>query len=133
MSVFVTDTHALIWYTLNKHSKLSRAALAAFEKTKTSETLVQIPAVVLYEIAVLERDNKIKLNDGFSRWSEKLLDDNGFILAALEPQIIARAVSYNFNNDPFDKIIVATAAQLSFPLITKDEAITNSNLIDICW
>ena len=31
MSVYVTDTHPIVWYTLNKQSNLSAKALAAFE------------------------------------------------------------------------------------------------------
>ena len=82
---------------------------------------------------MLERNGKIKLYDGFLRWVEELLNNSGFGLAPLEPAIIRQAVSYNFNNDPFDSVIVATAVELSLPLITKDAAITNSNLVEVLW
>ena len=133
MSVQVTDTHPLVWYTLNKHSSLSPKALAAFQAATQGQAFIYIPAVVLWEIAILERNGKIRLSGGFTRWSETLLHNSGFGIAPLEPGIIAQAVGYNFNNDPFDAVIAATAAELSLPLITKDMAITDSKQVEIYW
>lgn len=133
MSVYVTDTHPIVWYTLKKHSDLSKKALAAFRDAEAGNAFVHVPAIVLWETALLERAGKIKLYDGFSRWAEKLFKNPNFAIAPLEPAVIARAVGYNFNSDPFDGIIVAAAAELSVPLITKDQAITESNLVEILW
>ena len=133
MSVFVTDTHALLWFTLNKHSKLSKTALHAFENAENGRGFINIPSMVLFETAILEKQARIKLNGGFLRWSKNLLGNSGFGTVPLEPEIIHAAVGYKFNEDPFDKIIVATATQLSLPLITKDAAIIESGLIEICW
>ena len=35
--------------------------------------------------------------------------------------------------DPFDRFIVATAAQLRLPLVTKDRAITTAGIAQIVW
>ena len=133
MSVFVTDTHALLWFTLNKHSNLTKPALSAFTDAENGRGFINIPSMVLLETAILEKQGRINLNGGFLRWSESLLLNSGFGTVPLEPEIIHLAVGYNFNEDPFDKVIVATAAEMSLPLITKDSAITESGLVDICW
>ena len=133
MSVFVTDTHPLLWFTLNKHGNLSKAALRAFTAAQAGQGFIYIPAIVLFETAILERNGKIKLYGGFLRWTETLLKNSGFGFAPLEPAIIDLAVGYNFNNDPFDGVITATAAELSLPLITKDAVITESNSVEIYW
>jgi PIN domain nuclease of toxin-antitoxin system len=133
MSVYVTDTHPLIWYAGNKHSSLSAKARSVFQKAENAEALIYIPAVAFWEIALLNKIGKILLTENFERWAAQLLSKNGFALAHLETDIIAKAVGYNFNNDPFDSVIVATAAQLELPLITKDAAITESNLVEIYW
>ena len=65
MSVYVTDTHSLLWFTLNKHSSLSGKALKAFESTVKGESFIYIPAIVLWETAILEQKQRIKLNNGF--------------------------------------------------------------------
>lgn len=87
----------------------------------------------VWEIALLEKLGKIKLNDKFDRWANRLLSKRGFALLPLETSIISAAVGYNFNNDPFDAVIVASAVEFGFPLITKDVAISESNLVEIYW
>lgn len=131
--MFVTDTHPVIWYATGKHSNLSLKVLKAFQKAETYETLIYIPAVVFWEIALLENLGKIKLKERFDRWADVLLGKNNFQIAPLETSVIARSVGYDFNNDSFDKIIVSTAFELDLPLITKDVAITESNLVEIYW
>lgn len=131
--MFVTDTHPLVWYSTGKHKHLSRKVLTAFQKAETAQTLIYIPAVVFWEIALLENLGKIKLNERFDRWADGLLAKNNFEVVLLETSIIWQAVGYNFNNDSFDKIIVAFAVELDVPLITKDAAISESNLVEIYW
>lgn len=131
--MFVTDTHPLLWFAENKFSKLSAKVIEAFQKAERGESLIYIPAVVFWEIAILEHLGKIKLTDRFDHWADILLGQNNFQIIPLEISIIALSVGYNFNNDAFDKIIAASAAGLDVPLITKDIAITNSNLVEIYW
>ena len=131
--MFVTDTHPLIWYSTGKHSQLSNKVLSAFEKAENGESLIYIPAVTFWEIALLEKLGKIKLKGRFDHWASFVLSKNGFEIIHLEPSIIAKSVGYNFNDDPFDKVIAASAVELESPLITKDFAITNSNLVEIFW
>ncbi len=133
MSLYVTDTHPLIWFESGKHSALSAKVLSVFQQAEKSEPLIYIPAAVFWEIALLDKIGRIKLVENFERWSAKLLSKNGFAITHLETEIIGKAVGYNFNNDPFDSVIVATASRLELPLITKDAAITNSNLVEIFW
>lgn len=133
MSVFVTDTHPVIWFFGNKHQNLSPKVIAAFQAAASGNGFIYVPAVVLWETAILERKGRIRLNDGFSRWTENIFKNSGFGIAPLEPSAIDLAVAYNFNNDPFDSAIAATAVNLSLPLITKDAAITDSNLVEIHW
>jgi PIN domain nuclease of toxin-antitoxin system len=131
--MFLTDTHPLIWYATNKHSHLSAKVLTAFQKAEAAETVIYISAVTFWEIALLENLGKIKLKEKFEYWAKKLLAKNGFEIVPLEPSIISRSVGYNFNDDSFDKVIVASAVELEVPLITKDWAITESNLVEIYW
>ncbi len=131
--MYVTDTHPLIWYATGRHSTLSPKVLKAFQQAETFETLIYVPAVVFWEIAMLESLGKIKLKETFDRWADQLLGRNNFEIVPLETAIIHRSVGFNFNNDFFDKAIVASAIELDVPLITKDIAITESKLVEIYW
>lgn len=53
MSLYVTDTHPLVWYATGEHRQLSRKALRAFNAASQEEALIYVPAFVLWEIAVL--------------------------------------------------------------------------------
>jgi PIN domain nuclease of toxin-antitoxin system len=88
---------------------------------------------VLWEVAILEQKQRIKLHGGFLYWAKQLLKTKGFGIAPLEPEIIALGTGYNFNGDPFDEMIVSFASHLDLPLIAKDNAITESDLIEIYW
>ena len=131
--MFVTDTHPLVWFVTNKHSYLSPKALSFFEKADVGENVVYIPTVVLLEIAVLQNLGRVNLKERFDYWASKLLKKQGFEIINLDTSIITNAVGYNFNNDIFDKVIVASAVEFDLPLITKDNAIIDSNLIEIYW
>lgn len=133
MSVYITDTHSLLWFTLNKHSSLSDKALAVFESAVKGESFIYIPVIVLWEVAILEQKQRIKLNNGFIDWTTQILKTKAFGIAPLEPEIIAIGTGYNFNNDPFDEMIAAFASHLELPLITKDNAITESALVETFW
>lgn len=76
---------------------------------------------------------KVNLREKFEYWANKLLQKQGFEVIPLETSIIANSVGYNFNNDIFDKVIVASAIEFDLPLMTKDNAIINSNLVEIYW
>lgn len=133
MSVYLTDTHSLLWFTLNKHSALSAKALNAFESAVKGESFIYIPVIVLWEVAILEQKQRIKLNNGFLNWAAQILKTKSFGIAPLEPEIIALGVGYNFNQDPFDEMIAAFASYMDLSLITRDNAITESSLVEVHW
>lgn len=133
MSVYVTDTHPLVWFTLGKRTNLSQKVLRVFEESEIGNEFIYVPAIVLWEVALLERTGKIKLDSGFLRWSERVFANPGFGITPLEPEIIALGAGYHINGDAFDETIAAFAAHLNLPLITKDYAITNSRLVEIYW
>lgn len=133
MSVYITDTHPIVWYATNKHSSLSKKVLRVFQQADIGEVLIYVPTIVFWEIAILENLGKIRLQDGFAKWSDSLLAQTGFAEAVFDSSIIKDSIAYNFNDDIFDAAIVATAVLMDFPLITKDVAITASNLTETYW
>jgi len=68
--MFVTDTHPLLWYVNGDNSKISERVRDIFAKTKTAETIVYVPAVVLWEIAILVKLGRVKLQKRFDHWAE---------------------------------------------------------------
>jgi PIN domain nuclease of toxin-antitoxin system len=133
MSIYVTDTHPLIWYAANQKAKLSKKALRVFEKASANQALIYIPTPVLWEIALLIKAGQIRLPQPFAQWAAALNSQFGFEIALLDAVVLEAAMNVRVNSDPFDEVIIATALALDLPLITKDVAITDSQLVEVIW
>jgi PIN domain nuclease of toxin-antitoxin system len=95
--------------------------------------LIYVPAAVFWEISFLLKGVRIKLRQPFEQWANSLLSIEGFDIAPLDIEVIAESLRLTFNNDPFDAAIVATARIKDLPLITRDDDITSSQVVDIEW
>jgi PIN domain nuclease of toxin-antitoxin system len=132
VSLYVTDTHPLVWYTIGKHAQLSKNALRAFNAAARSEALIYIPPFVLWEVAMLLRVGRIELSEDYEDWANHLLGQHGFDLAEFSVAMAATAYRYPFS-DPFDGVIAATAKVMDLPLITRDMEITESRRVEVYW
>ncbi len=132
MALYVTDTHPLLWY-VHRHSKLSKAALRIFSRAERGEALIYIPAMVLLECGILVRIGRFRFKESFPLWMDSLIAQTGFELAPLESGIISDAVALQTISDPFDLSVVATARHKGLPLITGDQHIIDSRLVEIVW
>jgi len=130
VSVYVTDTHPLVWYAAGKHRQLSPKVLRAFHAAADAEALIYVP--VLWEMAMLLKVGRIALQEPYGDWAEHLLAQPGFALAAVDVRMLAEAYYYPFP-DPFDSVITATAKVMDLPLMTNDAEINASQLADIYW
>jgi PIN domain nuclease of toxin-antitoxin system len=130
--MFVTDTHALIWFTQPGRSRLGKRSRSLFEKAENELTVIYVPTVVLWEIADHARQGTIEIPQRFDHWCRSLQSKAGFILHPLLWEDVNEARTLPFA-DPFDRLIVGTALRLDLPLITKDAEIRASNLLETIW
>lgn len=130
--MYVTDSHALIWYTQTRRSRLSKRAHSLFEKAEADQTLIYVPSVVLWEIANQSRQGAIILPLRFDHWCRNLESKRGFHIQPLLWEDVDTARGMPFD-DPFDCLIAGTARRMDLPLITRDEAITQSDLVETVW
>lgn len=133
MSIYVTDTHALVFFANRNQRALSRRAWEVFEQAENRQALILVPPAALWELSDLERSGRIKLIQPYEEWARQLFTHPCFDCVPLDEAIIAEARSCNINDDIFDAAIVATARVKGLPLITRDNAITNSGLVEIVW
>ena len=132
MSVYVTDTHPIVWYATGSHRQLSPKVLWAFHAASDAEALIYVPVFVLWEMAMLLKVGRIALQEPDGDWAEHLLAQPGFALAAVDVHMLAEAYDYPFP-DPFDSVITATAKVMALPLLTNDTEINASQLADVYW
>jgi PIN domain nuclease of toxin-antitoxin system len=121
--LLVLDTHAWIWLA-NKDSSLSAAARKAINSAAESQSIL-LPAISVWEVAMLERAGRIKFIKSIRQWVKDALCAPGMTLAALTPEIAIESCNLpgNFHGDPADRLIVATARVEGAVLVTKDEKI----------
>lgn len=132
MSLYITDTHPLVWYATNQHAKLTKKVIRIFHQAEQGQVWIYVPAVTFWEISLLVKNGRIRLKQPFDQWAAALVALRGFDLLPLELEVIAEAHNLTFD-DPFDAAIVATARVKDLPLITKDETITDSGMVDVEW
>ena len=133
MNLAVTDTHALIWYATGAQRKLGRGARAVFERADRGDAVIYIPALVLVEMAEAMRRGVLRADEGFSRWSERLLDGRRFIAADLTAAVVREADGLYSIPERGDRLIAATAVHRGCPLLTRDPAITRIRTVTTVW
>ena len=130
--MFVTDTHPVAYYSGGKHSKLSRRALQLFEDAQQAKVTIYIPTPALWELADLINVGRVELPPRFDYWCRNMETKTGFIIEPLTWADVNEARYLPFA-DPMDCLITGTALRLDHPLITKDQAIIDSRLVDTIW
>lgn len=95
MSIYVTDTHPLIYYAGRNNAQLSARARDAFEQADRGEAFILIPAPALWEVSMLEQAGHIKLRKPFREWARDLLRNPCFDCAHLDPAIISEPRDYS--------------------------------------
>ena len=127
--VIVLDTHAWIWW-LDGSKKLPARARRRIERAKA----VGVCAISCWEVARLVVHGRLKLDRETHEWVTTALRAPGVELLPLEPEVAVAAANLGaFGGDPADHMIVATARHRRAPLVTADEGITESGLVDVVW
>ena len=131
----VADTHALVWYATGESRKIGSAAKRVFEGAdrKDGSGIVYVPAIVLHEISSLLIGGKIELAEPFLDWVRSLEKHGFFVVLDVTSEMVVSADHFKSITDPFDRLIMGCAALLDQPLMTTDEMIANSELVQVMW
>lgn len=126
---YVTDAHTIVWYFMDD-PRLSQNARRAFDETIAAGVII-IPTIVLAEIMYISQKGRISIT--FEETLSYLEMYENFRVAALEIDILKVAASIDRDLEMHDKLIVATALYFNAHLITKDEQITQSRVVNTVW
>jgi PIN domain nuclease of toxin-antitoxin system len=132
VSVYVTDTHPLLYYATNTKRKMSPKAWKAFEAAWNGEALIHVPAPVLWEVCNLVKSGTVILSEPFRRWVERIMNHPGFDVFPVDHLGVGEVNDSPFT-DPYDAAIAGAARLLELPLITRDSKITDSGWVEIYW
>jgi PIN domain nuclease of toxin-antitoxin system len=129
--VILLDTHVLVWM-VGEPARLSRAASAAIRLAQR-ESGVAISAITLWELASLVARGRIQAY-GTVDASVRLLV-LGIAVKPITPEIAALASQFpaDFPRDPADRLIGATARAEGISLVTRDDKLRRTPLLNTIW
>jgi PIN domain nuclease of toxin-antitoxin system len=129
--MILLDTHVLVW-AVAESKRLSKAASAAILKAQTDEGLA-IADITLWELAMLFSRGRIQAY-GTVDASVRLLTE-GVVIKPITPEIASNSsqIPPGFPQDPADRLIAATARSEGLALITRDEKLRMSPLLQTIW
>jgi PIN domain nuclease of toxin-antitoxin system len=129
--VIVADTHSIVWLTTAPHL-LSRSAEQAFLVSSGVDGIA-ISDISLWEIARLAIRKRILIDRPLDDYLKHL--ESEFLILPITGRIAMKSMEFgrDFPRDPADRSITATALVHGVPLVTKDEEIYRSNVVDCIW
>ena len=124
------DTHAAVWWTQSPEH-LSAPAADAIRRADR----ILIPAVVFWEVSLLVRKERLRLNDGqpVGAWARQVVAIPRVDEVPLTARIALAADAAAMHPDPADRFIATTAHQFDAPLVTKDRSMRDLPWLATTW
>ena len=131
--MIILDTCTFIWDALS-HPKLSKTATLEIEKAEAVGQLM-ISDITLWEVAMLVNRRRIKIPVTAANFSQLAIQARDIHIQKITADIAELSVSFDktINNDPADRIIAATSVIYSATLLTADNNLRQSPLLDTLW
>ena len=126
MKGLLLDTHIWLWVQKGDAGKLSRSFIQELED-RQRESQLFLSAISVLEIARLVAFNGYSLGQSVDSFVEEASTDGGLQLLDLSPRILIDSTRLpgEFNRDPSDRLLAATARAHGLTLITQDKPMLN--------
>jgi PIN domain nuclease of toxin-antitoxin system len=126
----VLDTHAAI-FALASPRKLGRAARAALARVERGRDEAWIPAAVVVEIVLLHELGRTTV--GIAQIRAAIEANSNLHFLPLDLAQLDAFAGTGATRDPFDRLILAAARSIGATLVSKDERLATSGLIEVLW
>lgn len=128
------DTHVILWDALQPEM-LSDKARGAIKEANQTDGLF-FCSISLWEIAMLIRKKRIEVNVSYSELVDLLLSSNRYVFQDIfipEIAYLSTTLPDSINSDPADGIICASSLITKTPLVTADENLRQSDIVQTIW
>jgi PIN domain nuclease of toxin-antitoxin system len=117
------DTHVWIWFA-NGDAALQKSLRKTINQA-AQDHLLNIAAISLWEVAMLEKRKRIILEMPCLEWIKRSIELMKIQIVPLTPEISVESCHLpgHFHGDPSDQLIVASARNESLVLVTRDKNI----------
>ncbi len=129
--MILLDTHVLIWMSSDP-SRLSRKAREAIREARQSAGIA-VASITLWELAWLAENHRIQIAGSVEAFVRETI--SRVIVMPMTPEIVALGVRLpeTFPRDPADRLIASTAIIDGLALVTADERIRQSKVVQTLW
>jgi len=131
--MILLDTCAIIWDALDQNH-LSTKAKKAIDRADQNNALV-ISDISIWEIAMLIKKGRIEIDTTAAHFLNLFLQSRNISVIQISPEIAELSTHFgaNISNDPADRLIAATSIIYNAQLITADQKLIESELVDTLW
>ncbi|GMU55831.1 MAG: hypothetical protein AMXMBFR33_49770 [Candidatus Xenobia bacterium] len=112
---------------------MGKRAARFFEEAERQESVVYVPAALLWEVSLLARVGKVELGRSVRAFFEALFSNPAYQPFELTPEQVFMADEARPNDDPFDGLICAAARFLKLPLLSRDRQIADWGIVQVIW
>jgi PIN domain nuclease of toxin-antitoxin system len=132
LTAAVADTHALLFHA-SGGGALGKRAAAIFHACERQQAAMYVPAIVMWEVALLARISRVNLRRTVRGFFDDLFSNPAYQPFDLTAEQVFTADELRFSRDPFDTLICAAARTLDLPLVTRDAQIRRSGVVPVIW
>ena len=131
--MILMDTCAIIWDALEA-GKLTDKARRVIDDADVNNALI-ISDISIWEISMLIHKGRIDVDATAANFINLFLQSRNVVVKSISPEIAELSVNLDsaINNDPADRIIVATSIIYNARLVTGDTNLLNSAIVDTVW
>lgn len=131
--MILLDTHVVLWLVIAPE-KLSRTAASAIRRARVSDGIA-VADITLLELATLFARGAVRYSGTLERAIREIVETSAVNIRPITPEIATLAIQFpaDYPRDPSDRLIGATARAEGIPLVTRDERIRCSPLLNAIW
>ena len=131
--MIVLDTHAWVWW-IGRPELLSEKAMQRIDGAMDDGS-IHISSISCWEVSLLVKKGRLELTKDVEDWVAASEALPFFRFVPVDNRIALRSnlLTGRLNEDPADRIIIATAMVLGATLITKDRKIRSYSGVETLW
>lgn len=131
--MILLDTCAIIWDALDQ-DQLTTRARTAINKADQHNALV-ICDISLWEIAMLIKKGRLEIDTSAASFLQLFLQSRSVSVLPISPEIAELSTSFgaDISSDPADRLIATTSVIHNAQLVTADEKLLRSEMVDTLW
>lgn len=131
--MILMDTCAIVWDALEP-TELTKNATDAIDKADKHNALI-ISDISIWEISMLVKKKRLEVNTTAANFINLFLQSRNISVQSISPEIAELSVNFSseINSDPADRIIAATSIIQNAQLVTADQNLRESEMLDTIW